>query len=97
MNKCIGWGFEDRDLQYRLERIGERASSVLLRTAAVHLWHPTAPTFARNGVGSANLDYFKSIASRPTFCVDGLTKPCDEATIVPLRSVPAAAAVSRAA
>jgi glycosyltransferase involved in cell wall biosynthesis len=93
----VGWGFEDRDLQFRLERIGVRASSVLLRTAVVHLWHPTAPTFARNGVGTANLDYFKSIAGRPTFCVDGLTKPFGNAALVPLRQAPAAVAASRAA
>ena len=93
----VGWGFEDRDLQYRLERIGVRASSVLLRTALVHLWHPAAPTFARNGVGTANLHYFKSIAGRPTFCVDGLTKPCGNSSIVPFRQAPAAVAASRAA
>jgi glycosyltransferase involved in cell wall biosynthesis len=79
----VGWGFEDRDLQHRLERIGVRASSTLLRTAPVHLWHPPAPTFARNGAGTANLAYFAAVASRPTFCVDGLTKMPDGAAVVP--------------
>lgn len=80
----VGWGFEDRDLQHRLERIGVRASSILLRTAPVHLWHPPAPTFARNGAGTANLAYFAAVASRPAFCVDGLTKRPDIREIIPL-------------
>lgn len=93
----VGWGFEDRDLQHRLERIGVRVSSILLRTAPVHLWHPPAATFARNGVGTHNLDYFASIAGRPTFCVDGLTKPPDASAIVPFGSTASIPAIVRAA
>lgn len=80
----IGWGLEDRDLQVRLERLGLRAWSILLRTAPVHLWHPPAPSFARNNEGTANLDYFRTLESRPTFCVDGLVKPAATPNIVPL-------------
>jgi GT2 family glycosyltransferase len=80
----VGWGLEDRDLQVRLERLGLRAWSILLRTAPVHLWHPAAPSFARNNEGTANLAYFQSLADRPTFCDDGLVKPGARPTIVPL-------------
>jgi glycosyltransferase involved in cell wall biosynthesis len=80
----VGWGLEDRDLQVRLERLGLRAWSILLHTAPVHLWHPPAPSFTRNNEGTANLDYFESLDSRPTFCVDGLVKPVDVPAIVPL-------------
>jgi glycosyltransferase involved in cell wall biosynthesis len=82
----VGWGLEDRDLQYRLERIGVRASSVMLQTVPVHLWHPLAPTFARNGTGTANFAYFAARASRPTFCIDGLTKPTAGTAVVPFQS-----------
>ncbi len=93
----VGWGFEDRDLQHRLERNGVRASSILLRTAPVHLWHPPAPTFARNGAGTVNLAYFASVASRPAFCVDGLTKPREARAVVPFAVEPARPVVTRAA
>lgn len=84
----IGWGLEDRDLQVRLERLGLRAWSILLHTAPVHLWHPPAPSFARNNEGTANLDYFHSLDSRPTFCEDGLVKPVDLPAIVTLPETP---------
>ena len=70
----IGWGLEDRDLQCRLARLGRRVNSILLTTAPIHLWHPPAPSFARNNVGTRNLDYFKSLHARPMRCVDGLVK-----------------------
>lgn len=73
----VGWGLEDRDLQCRLERLGLRVTSILLATAPIHLWHPAPASFARNGVGTANLAYFRAIGGRPTFCVDGLVKPCE--------------------
>ena len=50
----------------------------------VHLWHPAAPSFARNNEGTANLAYFQSLADRPTFCADGLVKPATRPMIVPL-------------
>ena len=81
----VGWGLEDRDLQARLERLGLRAWSILLRTAPVHLWHPPAPSFARNNEGTANLAYFQSLDDRPTFCEDGLAQLADRRTIVPLK------------
>jgi glycosyltransferase involved in cell wall biosynthesis len=84
----VGWGLEDRDLQVRLERLGLRAWSILLHTAPVHLWHPPAPSFARNNDGTANLGYFDALDSRPTFCEDGLVKPVDLPAIVPLRQAP---------
>ena len=80
----VGWGLEDRDLQARLERLGLRAWSILLHTAPVHLWHPPAPSFARNNEGTANLTYFRGLADRPTFCEDGLVKPAAQPMIVPL-------------
>jgi glycosyltransferase involved in cell wall biosynthesis len=87
----VGWGFEDRDFQQRLERLGVRVRSILLRTTAVHLWHAPAPSFTRNGIGTPNLDYFRSLGRRPTFCVDGLVKPDEPpATIVTIPVSPAA-------
>jgi glycosyltransferase involved in cell wall biosynthesis len=88
----IGWGLEDRDLQVRLERLGLRAWSILLHTAPVHLWHPPAPSFARNNAGTANFDYFATLDRRPTFCEDGLVKPVDLPAIVPLPQAPIGAA-----
>jgi GT2 family glycosyltransferase len=70
----VGWGLEDRDLQFRLERLGLRVRSILLATAPIHIWHPAPPSFARNNAGTANLAYFQEIHRRPTFCVDGLVK-----------------------
>lgn len=93
----VGWGLEDRDLQHRLERIGLRASSILLRTAPVHLWHPPAPTFARNGAGTQNLAYFASVASRPAFCADGLMELPDASAVVPFAPAASLPAVTRAA
>jgi glycosyltransferase involved in cell wall biosynthesis len=89
----VGWGLEDRDLQQRLERLDLRVRSILLRTALVHLWHPHAPSFIRNGAGTPNLDYFRSLDDRPTFCADGLVKPDEEpAKIVSIPVSPAVAA-----
>ena len=86
----VGWGLEDRDLQHRLERLGLRVRSILLRTAAVHLWHTPAPSFTRNGAGTPNLDYFRSLGGRPTFCIDGLVKPDEQLeTIVTIPVSPA--------
>lgn len=93
----VGWGLEDRDLQHRLERIGIRASSILLRTAPVHLWHPPAPTFARNGTGTRNLDYFSSVASRPAFCADGLVKQPEMPAAIPFGTLARVSPISRAA
>ncbi len=70
----VGWGLEDRDFQWRLERVGLRVKSILGRTAPIHLWHPPAPSFARNNVGTRNGDYFASLKQRPAYCVDGLVK-----------------------
>ena len=70
----VGWGLEDRDFQQRLERVGLRVFSVLGRTAPYHLWHPPAPSFARNNVGTRNHDYFADLTARPAVCVDGLVK-----------------------
>jgi glycosyltransferase involved in cell wall biosynthesis len=65
----VGWGFEDRDLQRRLAQLGLRFKSILHRTATCHLWHPPAPSFARNGVGTKNLAYFgrRHVATRCAF------------------------------
>lgn len=90
--RFVGWGLEDRDLQQRLERIGLRVRSILLRTAPAHLWHAPAPSFTRNGAGTPNFDYFRSLGDRPTFCVDGLVKPDEPpARIVTIPVCPAAA------
>lgn len=90
----VGWGLEDRDLQFRLERLGLRVRSILLATAPIHIWHPAPPSFARNNAGTANLAYFEEIHRRPTFCVDGLVKAWERDP----RGAPGdAAAVRRAA
>jgi glycosyltransferase involved in cell wall biosynthesis len=69
----VGWGLEDRDLQRRLWQTGVRCMSILGYTATCHLWHPTVPSFSRNGVGTRNLAYFQ----RPhveTRCRNGLAE-----------------------
>ena len=78
----VGWGLEDRDLQQRLERLGLRVRSILLQTAPVHLWHPPTPSFIRNGTGTHNLGYFRSLSGRPTFCLDGLVKSDAQPTTI---------------
>jgi glycosyltransferase involved in cell wall biosynthesis len=67
----VGWGLEDRDLQLRLSRLGLRFKSILRRTAAYHLWHEPAPTFARNNLGTRNLEYYRR-GDVPTRCLNGL-------------------------
>jgi glycosyltransferase involved in cell wall biosynthesis len=67
----IGWGWEDRDLQLRLGRLGLRVKSILSHTAVYHLWHPPHSTFARNGEGTANLRYYQRKLA-PTYCQNGL-------------------------
>jgi hypothetical protein len=69
----VGWGLEDRDLQLRLSRHGLRFHSILRRTACYHLWHPPAPSFARNNVGTENLTYYQR-KNIPTRCLNGLVK-----------------------
>lgn len=81
----VGWGYEDRDLQERLERIGVRPRSVLHRTAPVHLWHPPAVTFARNGAETPNRAYFET-GDRPTFCRNGLARQAATPPTIPLFS-----------
>ena len=82
-----GWGFEDRDLQHRLERIGVRAWSILARTRPMHLWHEPHRTFARNGAGTPNCSYYADVDRRPAFCVHGLSKGTREAA-GPLEPLP---------
>ena len=86
-----GWGFEDRDLQHRLERIGLRVWSILARTRPMHLWHEPHPTFARNGAGTRNGAYYSAVKCRPAFCVHGLSKPAATAALSP---VPAASGLA---
>ena len=69
-----GWGFEDRDLQCRLERVGLRVWSILARTRPLHLWHEPHRTFARNGIGTQNLAYYSVAQCRPAFCANGFQK-----------------------
>lgn len=49
----VGWGLEDRDLQERAERLGIRVRS-MHHVPFVHQWHPIAPSFVRNAVGTDN-------------------------------------------
>ena len=69
----VGWGMEDCDLQRRLERAGVRTKTILPWTAVYHLWHPTVPSFSRNGEGTENLKYYERDES-PVHCVKGLTQ-----------------------
>ena len=71
--KFVGWGLEDRDLQFRLSRTGFRCRSILSSTMAFHLWHEPHPTCRRNGEGTENLKYYQR-KGRPAFCCNGLTK-----------------------
>lgn len=68
-----GWGYEDRDLQFRLSQTGVRFRSILHRTAACHLWHPVDPTFVPRGRGTFNRSRFED-TSRPAFCRVGLDR-----------------------
>lgn len=71
----VGWGLEDLDLQLRLYRAGIRFHTILHRTQILHLWHPPHPTFARNGLGTANRDYFRTVqASSDVQCRQGLAQ-----------------------
>jgi glycosyltransferase involved in cell wall biosynthesis len=71
--RFVGWGFEDRDLQDRLERAGLRVRSILWHAATIHLWHAPDASFVRNGIGTANRLFFET-SDRPVFCADGLVK-----------------------
>lgn len=71
--RFVGWGFEDSDLQRRLEREGLRVRSILWRAPVVHLWHEPDASFVRNGIGTSNRLFFES-EGRPTFCIEGLVK-----------------------
>jgi glycosyltransferase involved in cell wall biosynthesis len=71
--RFVGWGFEDRDLQRRLEQAGLRVKSVLWRAPVFHLWHEPDASFVRNGVGTPNRRFFES-ESGPIFCAEGLFK-----------------------
>jgi hypothetical protein len=86
--RYVGWGLEDRDLQYRLERVGVRAWSILARTRPIHLWHEPHPTFARNGSGTPNLSYFSNVSRRPAFCAFGLVKSATVGSSEPARCAP---------
>lgn len=72
----VGWGFEDRDIQRRFLLNGIRTRTVLHRVKAVHLWHPSDPTFARNGVGTANRTYYQT-APVKAFCQRGVSQYLD--------------------
>lgn len=67
----VGWGLEDRDLQFRLSRLGLRFKSITTRTVAYHLWHEPAPTFSRNNLGTRNLTYYRR-SDVSTRCLVGL-------------------------
>ena len=85
----VGWGLEDRDLQLRLSRLGLRVRSILSRTVAYHLWHEPTATFARNNLGTKNLNYYQR-SDIPTRCLVGLHERiaasadhlCDERVLV---------------
>jgi len=65
------WGCEDTDFGQRLRWAGLHLSSILRRTWAYHLWHPTDPTAPVRWRDGANVTYF---LSRPHVgrCENGL-------------------------
>ncbi len=67
------WGCEDDDFGRRLRWAGLRLRSILRRTWAYHLWHPTDPTAPQRWRHGANVEYF---LSRPpvAWCENGLNK-----------------------
>ncbi len=69
----VGWGLEDRDLQFRLGRLGLRFTSILSRTVTCHLWHPPDDTFVRNSQGTTNLEYSQR-KDIPARCRTGLVE-----------------------
>lgn len=71
----VGWGLEDRDLQRRAEAIGIRATG-MFRHAFVHQWHPVAPSYVRNAVGTANERLFRRRRIEPA-CRQGYAQRVD--------------------
>jgi glycosyltransferase involved in cell wall biosynthesis len=65
----VGWGLEDRDLQRRAEAFGIRAMGMFAH-AFVHQWHPVAPSFVRNAVGTENERLFHRRRIEPA-CREG--------------------------
>ena len=67
------WGCEDDDFGRRLRWAGLRLRSILRRTWAYHLWHPTDPTAPQRWRHGANVEYFLS-RSPVAWCENGLNK-----------------------
>lgn len=80
----VGWGYEDRDLQFRLSRIGIRFRSILHRTSVAHLWHPVDPTFVAKGLGTENRRRFES-GGLPIYCRLGLDRHLESAVVPVMR------------
>ena len=66
-----GWGQEDDDLGLRLRASGVRLESILDRTFAVHVWHPTDPSATPRWRDGPNVAYFLR-RGRLTSCRRGL-------------------------
>jgi glycosyltransferase involved in cell wall biosynthesis len=81
----VGWGLEDRDLQHRAERLGMRVVS-MHHMPFVHQWHPIAPSFIRNAVGTPNERHHRRRGKVPQ-CGNGFRERA-VATMVTLDSRP---------
>ena len=68
----VGWGGEDEDLFLRLSKAGIYGKSVILKSKALHLWHPHE-LGGKHWKQGSNVDYLyrKNI---PIFCENGLIK-----------------------
>lgn len=86
----VGWGLEDRDLQQRAERLGIRVRSMHDRPF-IHQWHPIAPSFVRNAVGTLNERHHRR-HHKPPQCAIGYRQRVAE-TLVALDSRPSAIAI----
>ena len=68
----VGWGGEDEDLFLRLSMAGIYGKSVILKSKALHLWHPHE-LGGKHWKEGSNVEYLyrKNI---PVFCENGLIK-----------------------
>jgi len=68
-----GWGQEDDDLGLRLRAAGIRLASILARTCAYHVWHPSDPSATPRWRDGVNVPYFHR-RGRLTRCRQGLER-----------------------
>jgi GT2 family glycosyltransferase len=66
-----GWGQEDDDIAWRLQRLGVRQARLRYAGLALHLWHPSRQTEAGEGQSNLRLLNSRRAAGR-VWCQRGL-------------------------